>query len=403
MVGVVLLTRFTLPSEGGEKAQRDFSGMIDYIDREEAIENDNDPFHKEQIGRELESYDMFSGMLDYMDRQKARSGESKDKVALFTDDKDRLTLEEKVELKERFNAAQVKGSVMWNDVISFDNEWLKEQGVYSEESKLFDRQKIMRAVREATNEMMKQENISGLWCADIHYNTNNIHVHVATVEESPTRERGKRKGKSIGKMKSKVVNSITDQAEVYRQINDLIRKNIVDSKKKVRLSKDKEIKKLFKDTYGMLPKNRRYWNYNYEKIKDLRPKLDRISYLYMEKYQDESFKELKNLLKKQQKNIKNQYGGENDYYENKLDDLYTRMGNAVLKEMKAYDKEVNNIEKISDYRAQKKRISVRPESLHYQFKRLKHSLKNEYDEFKNQTSHEELMRNIERSGGQYEY
>lgn len=402
MVGVVILSKFTLPFQKG-KANKDFSGMIDYIDREEAIENDYDPFCKVEIEKELEEFDMFSGMLDYMDRKKARNESIKDKVALFTNEKDELTLEEKAELKNRFNAAQEKGSVMWNDVISFDNEWLKEHGIYSGKSKLVDTQKIRRAVRESTNEMMKLENISGLWCADIHYNTNNIHVHVATVEENPTRERGKRKGKTIGRMKSKVVNEITDQAEIYRQINDLIRKNIVDSKKQMRLSKDKEVKKLFKETYKMLPKNRRYWSYNYEKLKETRPNIDRLSQLYIEKYQKNSFKELKELLKKQEQILKDHYGGDNKYCENKLGDLYTRMGNAVLKEMKEYDKEVMSLSnKPPSYKKQKSSLFGYG-SISYGLKRMKYALKSEYDEFKNQISHEELIRDIERSSSQYEY
>lgn len=403
MVGVVLLTKFTLPHEGGEKAQRDFSGMIDYMDREEAIEHEIDPFCKVEIEKELEDFDMFSGMIDYMDRHKARSEESKDKGALFTNDKDRLTSEEKIDLKERFNAAQEKGSVMWNDVISFDNEWLKEQGVYSEESKLFDKQKIIKAVREATNDMIKQENINGFWCADIHYNTNNIHVHVATVEETPTRERGKRKGKTLGRMKSKVVNSITDQAEIYRQINDLIRKNIVDSKKKTKLSKDKEIKKLFKETYEMLPRDRRYWKYNYEKIKDLRPHIDKISEIYMEKYEADSFKELKGLLKRQHMNLQNHYGGDNDYYQNKIKDLHTRMGNAVLKEMKEYDKERREMIQKRPVYEQKKNTPLGRGSINYGLNRMKYALKNEYEEFKNQASYEELQRDIETSRHRHRY
>src|SRR5690625_7773322 len=60
---------------------------------------------------------------------------------------------------------------------------------------------------------------SAIWTASLHYNTDNIHVHIATVEPHPTRDvmnvfdketntwreeyRAKRKPKTLDKMKSK--------------------------------------------------------------------------------------------------------------------------------------------------------------------------------------------------------
>src|SRR5699024_12555630 len=64
---------------------------------------------------------------------------------------------------------------------------------------------------------------NALWSASVHYNTDNIHIHIATVETDPTRERVKRKQGALDKMKSRVVNQILDRSDEYNKIDDLIR------------------------------------------------------------------------------------------------------------------------------------------------------------------------------------
>lgn len=75
----------------------------------------------------------------------------------------------------------------------------------------------------------------------------------------------------------------------------------------------------------------------------------------------------------------------------------------MLKEMKEYDKEVMSLSnKPPSYKKQKSSLFGYG-SISYGLKRMKYALKSEYDEFKNQISHEELIRDIERSSSQYEY
>src|SRR5699024_1701700 len=145
---------------------------------------------------------------------------------LFTSSKDRLDGKEKQTVKEQFQLAQQNESPMWQDVISFDNEWLAKQGLYDEATHTVDDTKIRSIVQETMQAMLQAEGMqqSAVWTASLHYNTDNIHVHVATVETHPTRERmnvldkdsntwheeyrGKRKPKTLDKMKSKVANNI---------------------------------------------------------------------------------------------------------------------------------------------------------------------------------------------------
>lgn len=105
-----------------------FSTYINYIDREEAVRN-----------YKIEDYSLFN---DYM-------GNPKKSGSLFTDDKDFLTENERRELKNLFSQAQRNNSCMWQDVFSFENEWLEEQGLYNSRTGVVDEKKVIEAVRNS--------------------------------------------------------------------------------------------------------------------------------------------------------------------------------------------------------------------------------------------------------------
>ena len=92
--GIVVVTEFCRPNTSK------FQGYIDYINRTEAVRNEN-----------TAKYNLYQ---DYM-------GNPEKTTALFTAEKDKLTKAEKNELKEIFNKAQENESIMWQTVISFDN------------------------------------------------------------------------------------------------------------------------------------------------------------------------------------------------------------------------------------------------------------------------------------------
>ncbi|WP_218924526.1 MobP2 family relaxase, partial [Bacillus cereus] len=172
---------------------------IDYIGRKDAVEKEKNEFCSYQ---------------DYMGNEEKTS-------SLFTKEEDVVSLDGKIRLKEAFKTAQKNKSVLWQDVISFDNERLEKHGIYNSESKMLDEEKLKDVTRKAMDVMMTKERLrdTAIWSAAIHYNTDNIHIHVAMVEPVPSAgriiskgrfkgmHRGKRKQKSIDAMKSKVVNS----------------------------------------------------------------------------------------------------------------------------------------------------------------------------------------------------
>lgn len=346
--GVIVKTRFC---EAGSSV---FGEYIEYIDREDAKRNEM-----------LSEYNLYN---DYMDNPEKTTG-------IFTKDKTKLSNQDKKDLKNTFRIAQDNGSLMWQTVISFDNRWLEEHGLYDSKTNILDERKIKEVATGAINRMLKNESLeNATWSAAIHYNTDNIHVHVATVEPAPCRQKkmyqvydekivngnkvkvpvrtpsgelykreeynGRFKGKSIEACKRFVVNEIMQQREQNIEINQFIRETIVSQKKEHILSVDADLKDMFLDIYKCLPRsgNRGLWNYNNNAMYDIRPMLDKLSQAYIDKYYRDDYLKFIAELERTAKDYKTAYGKSGrDYKDGKIKDLYSRLGNQILKEMKEYD------------------------------------------------------------------
>ena len=346
----------------------------------------------------------YSGMIDYMDRKKAKSINSKSDIGLFTDNKDILDSTEKNKLKDLFNKCQENGGIMWHDVISFDNKFLEKHGIYDSKNKVLDNRKLKEVIRASANEMLNKEKLgdSAIWCADIHYNTGNIHVHVSTVELNPSKERGKRKPISILAMKSKVVNGIINNNKQYKKINDILRKDIIENKKKVKSLDNIKLKKLFIEIHSKLPEDRKQWNYNYNTINHVRPLIDKMTDIYIEKYHKDDFLKLKEELKKQELNLKEAYGkGKNNsykkYYDTKIKDLRTRMGNTILKEIKEYDYSLNGRKYKNTLSKTDRKALIKNSIVAVSLKKIEKLIENDYQHYKNQKDYEKLQNEIERN------
>ena len=187
---------------------RKFKSYIDYIDRDEATRT--------------YKFSQFSLYNDYM-------GNPEKSGSIFTNSKNYLNKKDLEKLKEKFEMAQKNGSIMWQDVFSFDNEWLIENGYYDKETHILNEEKLRLAVRKSMRYVLEKDNMnSALWSPSFHYNTNNIHVHIATVDLSNNpRKRGKRTPNTLKQMKSRFVNELISRNETYKKINELIRDNIV--------------------------------------------------------------------------------------------------------------------------------------------------------------------------------
>lgn len=374
MVGVINKVKFI--RNGSSK----FKNFIDYIDRSEATRKKN--------------FDKYSAYNNYM-------GNPEKIGSLFTKDKHSLTEKEVKKLKKDFDKAQLNGSNMWQEVFSFDNEFLEANGLYDSENGALDEEKIQEATRRAMEELSKREGFKDLtWSASLHYNTDNIHVHIASVEINPSRERGKFKPKTLYNMKSSFVNSLLDKQKDLDKINSLIRDNLIQGKKEMSFKEDIEMRKMVKEIVQKLPSDKRQWHYNYNCMQEVRPLIDNLTKYYIETYKKDEFKELVDRLEKEDKFYKEVYGKRKvettTYKDNKIQDLYTRMGNTILKEIKEYVKEEDlksqkKFENLQERWERNKNIIITKQSISM----MKKSLNNDINSMKNQREYEKLQSSIE--------
>ncbi|MCM3186934.1 MobP2 family relaxase [Priestia megaterium] len=386
--GVVVKTKFITSHH------KAFQQYVEYVDRDEAKQEDRSVAHS------------FSLYQDYMGNPDKTS-------SLFTHKYDRLTEEQKTKLKESFEEAQNNNSIMWQDVITFHNPWLQEQGIYDARTHTVDERKLMYVTRQAMSKMLERErlNESAVWSAAIHYNTDNLHIHIATVEPNPTRSRGKRKPKTLDVMKSTVVNQIRDRGKNQDRINHLIRKEMVDQKKQDSSFawRNRELKPLFLMVYNHLPQDKRQWQYSYNTIKPLKPYIDTLSEKYIKKYHQKEYQQLIKNLDKEVKELKKAYGeGTRDkgryenYKQTKIDDLYKRMGNAFLQEMKAYDRKQQDVKRLLDRKQSGNQTAKYKQHVpvHFSLRKIEKAFKSEYESWKNQQHYERLQRETERDRNQ---
>lgn len=312
------------------KNKTSFSEYIDYVDRKEAKKNEHDVF----------KYDVYTHYI--FDEQKSKS--------MFNNETNFMSEDEIIYTKDKFRNAQRNNGIMWKDVISFDNEALKISGIYDPETMYLDEQKIRQATRKTMQKFEQKEGLNNnlVWASSIHYNTDNIHVHVAAVENDITRERGKRKYSTIKEMKSTFANELFDMSGERKKINEFIRDNIVKGIRKENTNDyDKTLKKQLKkihDEIKDIPKNQ--WQYNNNIMKNARPEIDKFTDLFIKNNYIDEYDEFKVNLKKQTQLYKETYGDKSDYkqYEStKIQDLYSRSGNTILKQLKGFNEEYNQI------------------------------------------------------------
>ncbi|MDC4242879.1 relaxase MobL (plasmid) [Clostridium tertium] len=374
MVGVINKVKFI--RNGSSK----FKNFIDYIDRSEATRKKN--------------FDKYSAYNNYM-------GNPEKIGSLFTKDKHSLTEKEVKKLKKDFDKAQSNGSNMWQEVFSFDNEFLEANGLYDSENGALDEEKIQEATRRAMEELSKREGFKDLtWSASLHYNTDNIHVHIASVEINPSRERGKFKPKTLYNMKSSFVNSLLDKQKDLDKINLLIRDNLIQGKKEMSFKEDIEMRKMVKEILQKLPSDKRKWHYNYNSMQEVRPLIDNLTKYYIETYKKDEFKELVDRLEKEDKFYNEVYGERKvettTYKDNKIQDLYTRMGNTILKEIKEYVKEEDlksqkKFENLQEKWERNRNIIITKQGISM----MKKSLNDDINSMKNQREYEKLQNSIE--------
>lgn len=347
--------------EAHSKGSKGYEGYLSYIDRKEAKEkqqvsrNEKDIEMNENSIGELSERKLYHYYLDYM-------GDKKKQGQLFDEDADVLPDNRIKDKRKLFSLAEQKGSPLWEAVFSFDNDWLESEGLYDTKTHWLNENVMKEVVRKAVDAAIEKQGMkSPEWTASFHYNTDNIHVHIAMVELDPThlsfvqgrdkytgeklynengepimQRRGAWKEDTFTNMKSIFINQIVDRTVEYKRMDELIRKN-KNAIKKIDLRSLEQTRMLFIEGMKRLPDDLSQWRYGYKTINEARPYIDQIVEIYLDMYSKEDIEELESLLDEQVEMNKRLYGEESkasQYKVNKLNDLKNKMGNEVLREMK---------------------------------------------------------------------
>ena len=349
-------------------SQKGFTGYVDYIDREEAKEqSQSELFTNQEVEQEpdvafgeLSNQNLYQYYMDYM-------GDAKKQGQLFDEQTDYLKGDSLKHKRDLFSKAEVNGSPLWESVFSFDNSWLEEQGVYDPKTHWLNEKVMKNHVRKAAEALMKNEKLRNpVWTASFHYNTDNLHVHIATVELDPshlplvhaqdkdTREylyhedgqpilqrKGSWKEGTLKKMRSTYANQMVNRKKEYQRIDELIRGTAREIRT-VDLSYMKETERLFQLALEHMPDDLRNWQYGKIVVNEARPYIDQIVDKYIEAFHQEEYEELVSLLDEQVIVNTRLYGEESNshaYKENKLQDFKERMGSSVVTMLREFRKE----------------------------------------------------------------
>ncbi|VXB38635.1 hypothetical protein EXIGUO8H_130006 [Exiguobacterium sp. 8H] len=273
------------------------------------------------------------------DEQKTRS------LGVFTGERDTISETERADLIARFDDSIERDGHLLKDVVSFDNRWLEEQKLYDARTDRLDEGRLRDAVRDMMDGMgKKMDRDDLLWVGSIHRNTDNIHVHIATVgEQEPlTEQEAFRKDAVRDTMKSRLLSGLTDRDVELERLRALTRDRIVEPLRDERLAwSDPTLDRHLDEIRRRLPAQKK--EQNYKKIKEHHPELreliDRASTHYLETHKATEWTDLKAGWEREQRVHVRAYGGsprfERQYADNRRADLYQRLGNTLLTQAKA--------------------------------------------------------------------
>lgn len=290
MAGIVLVQKFIQP--GGAA----YKGYVDYMDRPEAISSRSD----------LRDYDIFGTYQEYMGNPEKSTG-------LFNDE-DYISSAEKEQIKKIFNQSGKQGGILYQTVLSFEPEWLKENGIMDSDGHIHE-DLLREYTRIAVNTIQEKEDMkSFVWTAAVHYNTAHPHIHIAMVDPNPSwipghgrcrvnaegdlYQRGKWKETTMEAAKSRIVNKVLDLADTNKEINEIMRDRIIYQSRDNSFHRkyDPQIGEAFSDLIQALPDDMRLWKYGNNAMDSYRSKIDHISDMILKKYFEEDLKDLDKIF-----------------------------------------------------------------------------------------------------------
>lgn len=235
---------------------------------------------------------------------------------------------------------------MWQDVISFDTQFLVRHRLLDPQTDTLNTKAMIAASHKMMETFTNLEKLNNpYWVAAIHRNTGNIHIHFATVEEVNSRKikeikgkqqpRGKRKQSTIDKMKASFTNELLDMSDLLKDINtkrNKLRKEVINAFKE--LPQDNNLQSEITNLLLDLPTNKKKWHYA-SLHKSQKERINKITNQLLSNNDD--YQELQLDIATYSNNREDIYGktkrNSKNYKENKLSDIQKRLGNALLHEL----------------------------------------------------------------------
>ena len=299
--------------------------FLEYMDRPEAFDKT----------RHLN--DEYKDFIDYMSNSEKSDG-------LFNAQSDLLTESDKEKYRQLETVSRDAGCPKYYGVVSFDNNFLIENGLMTSDGKL-DVHGIKELGREGINAMIstsnKLDNDNVYWTGAIHTNTDNIHIHFSICEYERREDRCKVyrdkdciEVKAFDKLKSKIVNRVLG-SDYSRQLTELERESI---------------KPALSSGYGgcaeqlirladKLP-SEGGWQYGRPKMRAYRDDIDKTVDAVIASDQKLSglWKQYNDMLDSRTEYLRKIYGeGERHLYAtfkpNRLEDFHKELGNQLLDDL----------------------------------------------------------------------
>ena len=362
--GVILLCDFVQAKDA--TPGKGFSGFLDYQDRPEAFSLvktfDGDKWTVEPIARvpgTIQALDpSYSGYLEYQDRSAAKPdsllmaagqdplditarinsyfspGDRSD--GIFDPKKDRLTPEEMENYHVIYDRSQAAGCPLYRGVISFDNNFLREQGIMFNGD--VEKRRLKDVTRAAVSTLIEKSHLDSLnveWTGAIHYNTDNIHVHFSLVEKEKIQRRYDRLPMAaIDAAKSKVVNQIVGSEQSILRTK-LLREDLLPAT----VAAYRDHSDILIRLMDQLPADVR-WEYNRRGFADYRPLVDKTvdRLIFADPAARSAYEKYVETLEKHALQLRQFYGDGSrhlweDFVPERMADFYAQAGNALLKEL----------------------------------------------------------------------
>lgn len=244
--------------------------------------------------------------------------------------------------------------MLWQGVVSFNPDFLERAKLYDPETGVVNQRAIKRAVQKAIPEMLKQEELNvpeTFWWADVHLNTNHVHVHIGISQTKNTRPlkfgepKGRFQTKSLKKIKSIVHREVEDKVSRKQDINlekkiDELKKDVVDQLKENLQQQHQQ--KILEQIWHALPKykDKRRWrasnnSYDFREAKLLTGKLV-DDFLKTDLNQD--YEEYLSAIKQKDSDNREKYGQNiPDSIPKNQKDLHDYLMNRVFDELRKVD------------------------------------------------------------------